>query len=129
MKKSIFILSFMLISFISKADQLAFISENQAKEAVEYLKSEKSVILWCACCEDEEREKITITKISYEETRLNGRYQVIIEGVDSEGEEIKEYADLAYVHVKVKHKAVSLGKVLNYRCDPCTEPFSWRKFE
>jgi len=47
------------------ADQLAWITEEQAMTTVDYFKENKikNVILWCACCDNDEKMKIKVTRI------------------------------------------------------------------
>ena len=43
---------------VCKADQLAYITKAQAKEATDFLKEQKQVVLWCACCKNDKKELI-----------------------------------------------------------------------
>jgi hypothetical protein len=121
------IISFLLIfsNFIAKADQLEWVTKSQAEQAVNYLKKQSELILWCACCTDDIAERVMLKKVYYEKVENSDYYQVFIEGSNEMGDDIKKGIDLAYVHVKIGKNAVALGRVLKFKCDPCTKPFAW----
>jgi hypothetical protein len=125
MKKSILFLVLLLSALFSKADQLQALTQAQAEAAVVYLKKEPIVILWCSCCENETPKKVTINEVFYKKDNTGKYYSVVLKGRDESGDEVEEYVDLAYVFVKKGNKARSLGKMLKFKCDPCTEPFNW----
>jgi hypothetical protein len=125
MKQFIFALCLILSSIAAKADQLAWISLEQAQEATEYLKKQKQVILWCACCDNDSKTMVLISSITYKQVS-DEYYQVVLVGKTASGQTVTEELDLAYVHVNINGEARCLGTVLEYECDPCTEPFSFR---
>lgn len=128
----ILMLIFLLMFFAPnlKADQLAWISKEQAEKAVAFLKKNKRVILHCACCDNDPKDKFKIKNITYRHPTMGGEeqkgyYQVFVTiKVNGEWEEVG--LDLAYVHVKQGSKAHCLGTVLGFECDPCIEPFAWK---
>lgn len=128
MKKLLLVLA-MLFSFnFAFADQLAWITLEQAQKAVEILSKEKQVIDWCACCEDGSSEKILVNLkgVRYEEVTGYSLYKVIISGIDSNGNDVEKAVDLAYIHIKGKdNKAHCVGTMISKECDPCTKPFKW----
>lgn len=126
MMKKTFLLLFLVCTFsLSKADQLQALTQSQAEAAVKYLKKEPMVILWCSCCENEASKKVKVNEVFYKPDESGKYFSVILKGTDESGKEIEEYLDLAYVFVKKRNKAKSLGKVLNFEYDPCTKPFLW----
>jgi hypothetical protein len=125
MKKSLIVLSLLLTTFFAKADQLAALTRDQAEKAVAYLKKESTIILWCSCCENETMNRITVNEVFMKADKNGKYYSVVVKGRNEDGKEVEEYVDLAYVFVKKGKKAQSLGKVLKFKCDPCTDPFSW----
>lgn len=120
-----FFLSLALMFCIStaQADQLIYLTEEQANTAQAYLSEEAAVILWCGCCEEEEPRGVVIESVEVQATE-DGYFMVVINGIDHNGEEVSEAVDLAYVHVVIENTAYCLGQVLEYECDPCIEPFS-----
>lgn len=126
-KSSFLVLVFWLFSQQAYADQLAYITEAQAKTTVAFLQEYevKFVLFWCACCTNDTKEKIMIEEVSYRHTGYENYYEVVIKGKDSKGKPIETAVDLAYVHVRVNNIAKSLGKVLGFECDPCTDYFEW----
>lgn len=130
--KQCLLLLCLLIVFtpIVKADQLAWITKTQAEKAVEFLQKHKQVILHCACCDNDPKEKVKIKNITYRHPTMAGEeqtdyYQVFVTvKVNGKLEEIG--LDLAYVHIKQGKEAHCLGKVLSFECDPCIEPFAWK---
>ena len=129
MKKLLCISMFLITSYLAKADELAWLSKDQAEMAVNFFKKHgiKKAIFWCACCDGERPRKIAITKVYYRNTASKEYYEVVIEGKDEKGSLVKEAVDLAYVHVPSGVKANCLGKELGFECSPCTASFLWPK--
>jgi len=127
MKKTLLLFVLLFTAFFSRADQLQALSQKQAEKAVAYLKKEPIVILWCSCCDNEIAMKVTVNEVFYKKDIDGKYYSVILKGRDESGKEVEEYLDLAYVFVKKGQKAKSLGKVLKFECDPCTQPFNWSR--
>jgi len=127
MKKTIAL--FILATFISlntKADQLAWLSKENALKATSYLRNQTNVILWCACCEgNNPKQLITITNVYYEKTGTEEYYHIMLEGQNANDQKINEELDLAYVHVNKDGMAVCLGLELGLECAPCTKPFPY----
>ncbi|MNT27709.1 hypothetical protein D3C86_1710290 [compost metagenome] len=71
--------------------------------------------------------KVAVNEVFYKKDSDGKYYSVILKGRDESGKEVEEYLDLAYVFVKKGQKAKSLGKVLKFECDPCTQPFNWSR--
>ncbi len=114
---------------ITKADQLAWITKEQADLAVKFLKTQKEVILFCGCCNSDPKQKVKIMSVSSRHPVMGGEvdeeyYEVVIKAKVN-GKVVEIALDLAYVHIKKAEKAYCLGKELNFECDPCTEPFNW----
>lgn len=123
MKNLFLIITLFIISSKAKADQLAFISKTQAEQAVELLKEQKVLVLWCACCADEQMKRVTVKNVSIRYTDVEEFYTVVLDAIDSNGNIISEDLDLAYVHFKIGNKAYNVGQALGFKCDPCTLPF------
>ena len=123
--KKVFLLFLIFISTLTFADQLAYITKEQAKQTIAYFtdKNIKEVVLWCACCDNDPKTLLTVNRIYYKFTGYQSFYQIYIEGTTPEGQLIDEGVDLAYVHIKKNKKWRCLGKVLGFECDPCTKSF------
>lgn len=123
MKNLLLIITLFIFSSRAKADQLAFISKAQAEQAVELLKEQKELILWCACCVDEQMRRVTVKNVSIRYTEYQEFYTVVLDAIDNNGNSISEELDLAYVHFRIGTKAYNVGQTLGFKCDPCTLPF------
>jgi hypothetical protein len=123
--KKIFFLIIILVSSCAFADQLAYITKEQAEKTIAYFndKNIKEVVLWCACCDNNPKILVNVTNVYYKYTGYENYYQVYIAGSTPEGDVINEGVDLAYVHIKKKDKWYCLGKKLKFECDPCTKSF------
>ena len=137
MKKNYFILIIFifLFSFQIKADQLAFLTKDQAEKTVDYLEKKNEVLLWCACCDDVQNYSgpegvflVQFEEVGFEHTGFDQNYQVfIIANQEHEiysNKKVKLRLDLAYTHIIDKGIAYTLGTLLGFDCDPCTEPFN-----
>ncbi len=124
MRTILIILITCTLSNVASADQWMYLNLNQARAATAYLRNEKQVILWCACCSDETKTMVNVTSVNY--YHVEGEfYFVVVRGTTSKGESVEQYVDLAYVHVNVQGKAKCLAQELKISCDPCTKPFKW----
>lgn len=122
MKSLLFSIALLFCISTAQADQLMYLSEEQAYAAQAYLSEQAAVILWCGCCEEEEPRSVVIESVEVEEAE-DGSFLVVISGIDHNGEVVNEAVDLAYVHVVIENTAFCLGLVLEYECDPCVDPF------
>lgn len=123
MKKIIIFLLFLLFvvkfSFV-KADQLAFISKEQAEETVAALKKVKSLTLYCGCCDNDTPQKIKVVKIYSRFTGFEGFYEIIVEYKTKDSDTIQKTAlDLAYVWVKEKKKFITVAELMKYNYRAC----------
>src|SRR5664279_1431489 len=124
MKKFLIVLPFLFIlTNISRSDQLAWLTKDEVNQAMDYINSHKinEVILFCACCDKDVKEKVSVTRISYRQVKNSKEYyEVVIEGTTAETKPVAVAVDLAYVHIKKDDKAVCLGLEMGFKCDPCT---------
>lgn len=125
MKTFILVISLLACSSSSFADQLAYITKEQAEMTVAYFtdKGIEEVALWCACCDKDLKVKVAVVNVYYKYTGYEKYYQVYITGTTLKGKFIDEGVDLAYVHVRKGKRWYCLGKELGFECDPCTKPF------
>jgi len=126
MKKIVFLSLFIFIK-ISFADQLAWLTKDQAEKTVAYFNDNniKQVVLWCACCDNDTKVKVSVTEVRYRHVKNSKEYyEFVIEGTYMGGEKLSDSFDLAYVHIFRDGKWWCLGKELGFECDPCTKPFT-----
>ncbi len=127
MKRLILIVLLFAVVKINYADQLAWITKDQAEKTVKYFEDNEisQVILWCACCDNDYKLIVDVSKIYYKPAADPTYYEIFIEGTKYNGGGIKQAVDLAYVHIKKGSKWKCLGTVLGFECDPCTKPFKF----
>lgn len=132
MRKILNLILILTICQHTYADQLYYISYDQATKAAEYINTQESVILWCSCCTNSQQEQIKVSlarTVKIESNNPNYKdknfYKVVLSGITAIGVQETTDLDLAYVFVKVNNKAQSLGQILGYSCDPCVDPFLW----
>jgi hypothetical protein len=119
MRKLLFLLSFLFIYCFSFADQLAYISKEEAEKASEFIQTQKAIYLFCGCCENERGLLIKPTKVYAKFTNYENYYEVIVEYLDKNGETQTVALDLAYTWYKEKRKFYTVGKKLKLEHDPC----------
>ena len=109
------------------SDQLAWITKEQAEETVKYIEENEisQVILWCACCDNDYKLLINVSKVYFKPASDPKYYEVYIEGTKHSGGGFKDAVDLAYVHIQKGSKWKCLGAILGFECDPCTKPFKF----
>jgi len=117
------VLLIFILSIYCKADQLAYITKTQAEKAASFLKQQKELIIWCACCDNDTKKRIELINTTSEPAGYEDYYKITIEGIDLNGELITEEVDLAYVHYIKDDMAYCVGSELGFECDPCTKPF------
>jgi hypothetical protein len=128
MRKLVFMLIAVLcLSMTAIADQLEFVSEQDAQNAVKLLKKQKYVLLYCGCCADgyDAKQYVKLKSVSYRYTNYMDFYEVVVNGVDANGNMVSETIDLAYSHIKKGKNALCIGRALNLECDPCVENLKW----
>jgi len=129
MLKKCFVIFYVLVMVrVVHSDQLAWITLDQAKQTVAYFEDNdiEQVVLWCACCDNDVKTKVNVTKVFYRQVKESaGYYEFVIEGTYMGGEKLSDAFDLAYIHVARGSKWRCLGKELGFECDPCTKAFKY----
>lgn len=126
MKKTVVLLAILFASIGAvKADQLEWVSEEEARDAAQLLLQQKYVLLYCGCCGETQMQYVKLTNVSIKYTGYDNYYNVVVEGVDSFGNEVSKGIDLAYAHIDRKGKAICIGKALKLDCDPCVDKLPW----
>jgi hypothetical protein len=129
--KNLIITFILLISlnYTASADQLAYITKDQAEKGAAFLRLEKEVLLFCGCCDNDRKVYLKVTGITVQHTGYKDYWEIIISGTNRNGENMVVEADLAYVHVNRNGKAQCAGRILNLECDPCVAEFSWESID
>jgi len=127
MKKSVLLLLFLftLISVTASADQLAYLTKDQAEKAVKFLKKQKRVMLFCGCCDNDPKVFVNVKKVYMAPAGYEDYYEIFIEGNAGNKEKLKKAVDLAYVFINKKGTAAAVGLELGMECDPCVHDLKW----
>ena len=123
--RKIAVILFLLISFGSQADQLAYISKSDAEAAVAKIKKMKSIYLFCGCCAIVQPEKVKVLEVTYAHTGYEDYYEVSIKYQTAEGKIETSPVDLAYIWKKGLLKSKTIGQMLGLEHDPCVNLKSW----
>jgi hypothetical protein len=111
----------------AQADQLAWITEEQAVKAVAFLRKQESLLMYCGCCNEHDAQMVKVLDVNYKETPGGEYFEVYVTGLNQRGEKVTLPLDLAYVYFKKKKKVVNVGRHLGFECNPCNQPKSWLK--
>ncbi len=122
-KYKIGIVFIFISTFFSRADQLQCLDSTTAYEAKKILLNQKSIIYYCACCENDLPKYIRLDSIIIKKGTCN--YEIKIIGLNRYDIKTTIYIDLANVFIKKHNKAVNLGIEMDLKCNPCTHPFTW----
>lgn len=127
MKKITLILACLFALNNLYADQLAYISKEDAYRAINVISKAKKVIQFCGCCDKDIPLKVKITSVEAKFTNYENYYEVYITYKDSKTKKLKTSPiDLAYLWVKIKGEIITVGKVLGLEHDPCIKTILWR---
>jgi hypothetical protein len=122
MKKTILILLVTIFGAnISFADQLAWLSKEDAQRGAEFIENAKKVIFFCGCCDKSAVEKIKVLGVEVKHTGTDDFYEIYV-SYNYHGESKSTPVDLAYVWVKTKSGLQTVGQALGMKCDPCKSP-------
>ncbi len=136
MKQTLFFLFIAFFSFNNcKADQLQIITKEQAIRAVELLKKQQKIVIWCSCCETgigSEPKKVAVRNVYYKIVDLSSadaeNYVVVIQGVNLfDKTAIDEEIDLAYTHIGKNGIAITVAESLNFPFKKCNEDNDWEE--
>ena len=114
MKKILLIILLSFVGFQSKADQLAYVSKEEAMKGAEIIKKARIVYSYCGCCDNDKPVKLKPKQIIVRAVGYNDFYEVY---VVVDGKEIA--LDLAYAWVKEKDGYQTVGEVAGLEHDPC----------
>jgi hypothetical protein len=126
MKQFILLLSIFISSHHLFADQLAYLSKENAEKGVAYLLKHKKVIIFCGCCEGVIPLKVKIIKAEAKFTNYENYYEIYITYKNPQKTITTLPVDLAYLWTKYKGKIMTIGQILNLEHDPCVETIDWK---
>lgn len=118
MKAIVLVLFLLGFTTFAKADQLAYISKEEAEKAAEFIRSQKFIYLFCGCCENDTPKKIKPVSVEVRYTNYDNYYEVVVTYAGENGTQTEEL-DLAYTWVKKRKKMSTVGTMLNMSHDPC----------
>jgi hypothetical protein len=124
MKRFVITIFFALTASFSFADQLAYISKEDAMDAAELIKKTGTIYSYCGCCEDflepgakpTKPVKLKVEQIIVRATGYENYYEVY---VVVKGKEIA--LDLAYTWYKSEKKYYTIGEGLGLDHDKCKD--------
>ena len=125
MKALLAILGIWICSF-SYADQLAYISQSEAEDAVKEISKMKTIYLFCGCCNMQKPVKINPIKVYSKFTNYENYYEVYVDYIDENGVTRTEALDLAYVWKKKMFKYQTIGTLLGLDHDQCENIKNWQ---
>jgi hypothetical protein len=117
--------AFLLLALISRADQLAYLSKADAERAASFIRTHKSLYIYCGCCDNETPEKIGVKRVEVRATGLENFYEVIVYDKKRGGK--AKSVDLAYTWFReYRKKYLTVASFLGLSHDPCNSfPGSW----
>lgn len=120
---------FIAIASLSFADQLAYISKDNAEEAASYISKMKYVYLFCGCCSLVEPKKVKVVGATFRYTGYENYYEVYLQYEDELGKVSETPLDLAYVWKKRFLGYKTIGELMHLDHDPCVRPKDWNRLK
>lgn len=120
MKKCFFVLVFLFGMFRVYADQLAYISKEDAEKAADFIRSNKNNYLFCGCCDGDVSQKVKVVSVEVRLTGYENYYEVYVTFKGKNKIETLPI-DLAYACYKYKKKYATIGSYLALEHDTCGE--------
>lgn len=120
-KKIVVLLAISLLILQAKADQLAYLSKDQADQALAAIEELDYLYLFCGCCDDDPKLLIKVLKAEVVHTGYMDYYEVKLTYQDSNGDTTTKGIDLAYVwtYSAEKEGPETIGELLQFEHDPC----------
>jgi len=112
----------LLFAFVNtvKADQLEWISKDEAQRAAELIRQTDFVFLYCGCCDNSPVTKAFVNGIDIVYTGSENYYTLLLSYIDESGEYQSETIDLAYVWMYFEMEKYTVGQLLGLEHDPCS---------
>jgi len=125
MMRGLLLIAFLGLVTFAKADQLAYITKDQAETVANYLNKGKTVYLFCGCCDLQEPLKVKVKEAKAVHTGYENYWEVKITYINERGVEVTEGIDLAYVWRKGLLGSKTLGTKFNMNHDYCVKMKEW----
>lgn len=122
MKTFVLLLLFVGFATFAKADQLAYLSKEDAEKAATFIRTQKALYLYCGCCDGDTPTKIKPISVEVRYTNYENYYELVLTYKDENGQTQTTEIDLAYVWFKRKKKMLTVGTEMLLEHDPCN-PF------
>ena len=120
--KKILVSILLVLSFkTGLANQLAYPTISEVKQAPDYIETTKNSLLWGVCCDDDAAEIFTTKNIDYQKFNFKDSYQVVIEGKNEKEEYIPRDLDLVNIQNSEKGFFKVDENILKDECAPYTE--------
>jgi hypothetical protein len=114
---------FIILGSLSRAfaaDQLKYLSKDDAIKAARLIKKQRKLYLFCGCCQGEKARKVRPENVEVYESEKSGLYEVRLTYTYArEGTPVTEVLDLAYTWGKRKGKYFTVASALGMQHDPC----------
>ena len=125
--KNLLLVLFLSIVGFAQADQLAYLTKEQAEEVAAYLNKKNEIYLFCGCCAIVEPQRIIVDHAEAVYTGYEDYWEVEIayEYTDEKTYFKRKKLDLAYVWKKGLFGYKTLGKKFKLDHDPCVNIKDW----
>jgi hypothetical protein len=97
----------------------------QAKAAEDYVLKNHvhTVVLWCACCTDEQPEIMSLKKLYHRQSTASEGYELFMVSETQGADEM--FVNISHLWVHEGKDAVNLGHKVKPEIDPCSPPIPW----
>lgn len=145
---------FAFLPLFTKAQcQLCYLTEEQAKQVVNYLNNDSEAVLYYSNCTKDSKDvarRVKIKKAFYTKADRGDLYEITLEGTvagifEIAGRRVENYVkndmpfsetiDITFLHIRAggfmtadglqTWEGISLGIYLGFDCDPCIDPFQY----
>jgi hypothetical protein len=121
MKTLLFTLIFMTLGLFAKADQLQWLSKEDADNGKTVIEELGMVYLYCGCCDSDVPALAAVIDVTVTYTGTDNYYELVLEYVDVTGEVQSTTLDLAYVWTIYEGQKETVGSLLGLEHDSCSD--------
>jgi len=120
--KTIFVaFLFLTLGFFAKADQLQWLSKEDAENAQTVIEELGMVYLYCGCCDSDVPVLAAVVDMTLNYTGTDDYYEIELTYVDVTGEVLTTTLDLAYVWTITEGQKETVGSLIGLEHDPCSD--------